>query len=432
MRPSFSNTTAATCCIRAAGVLRYNRESENTRINKTTILPEPPPLTECVVKCEYCGGEARPSLDAWLQKPETAPDFCCAQWQQLSEGEVEELLFQGREMQDHNKLFEDILRGLGTQSEVTAHEDHSVQLPATETFDPTSKFLTFRLSCAPEKGRWTVYPSRTTEKCFTDKGEEAQMFVHVCGHKPLQFGICHHQHGAEFLHKYYSSGMKCLTVFADGSAQVFYPSGHLALIIVVTEENGRLCMVYEDSDAPKQTIRAVFQSDGRATCYHSNGNIWLSLNRLGGQCLDEAGARVRRWSWNSLTHTPLRPVFLSLNKSVGVRVFGMKQVFVSFLAQGQQAKVSVGACCVQGESEADGRTSITKEELLVSAARIRIHMAIQCLHQSLQTPSHPGLARTTLAPHLHDVAQRLQNISAHVMMSDSERASFHKYLEGCF
>nr|XP_043900496.1 glutamate-rich protein 6 isoform X2 [Solea senegalensis] len=270
-------------------------------------------------------------------------------------------------MQDHNKLFEDILRGLGTQSEVTAHEDHSVQLPATETFDPTSKFLTFRLSCAPEKGRWTVYPS-----------------------------------------------------------------GHLALIIVVTEENGRLCMVYEDSDAPKQTIRAVFQSDGRATCYHSNGNIWLSLNRLGGQCLDEAGARVRRWSWNSLTHTPLRPVFLSLNKSVGVRVFGMKQVFVSFLAQGQQAKVSVGACCVQGESEADGRTSITKEELLVSAARIRIHMAIQCLHQSLQTPSHPGLARTTLAPHLHDVAQRLQNISAHVMMSDSERASFHKYLEGCF
>lgn len=27
-------------CIRAAGVLRYNRESDNHRLNVTTILPE--------------------------------------------------------------------------------------------------------------------------------------------------------------------------------------------------------------------------------------------------------------------------------------------------------------------------------------------------------------------------------------------------------
>ncbi|XP_071347367.1 uncharacterized protein [Trachinotus anak] len=376
-----------TYCIRAAGVLRYNRESDNHRINLTTILPapnlklffQPPPLTECVVKCEYCGEKATPSLDlTWMQEPETAPLFCCAQRQQLCEvlvkqrclfegrcdlktgtptsledkpaTEAEELLFQGREMEDHSKFIMDLPSGLGLQSELRIHGDYSIQLPATETFAPTSKVLSFRLSCAPGKGPWTIYPS-----------------------------------------------------------------GLLALVVVVTEENGRVCVVYDDRDAPSQPIRAVFQSDGRATCYHSNGNIWLSLNGSGGQCLDEAGARVRRWSWSSLslTPTPLHPVFLSLNKTVGVRVLGKEQVFVSFLAQGQQAKFSVGTCCAQGESKTDGPAlgpSVMVEELFVLAARIRIHLVIQHLHQYLMTPSHPQLHKTTQAPHLHAVAQRLLEV----------------------
>lgn len=80
-------------------------------------------------------------------------------------------------------------------------------------------------------------------------------------------------------------------------------------------------------------------------------HVWLccrlTLNRSGGQCLDEAGARVRRWGWSSQSPTPLQPVFLSLNKTVGVRILGREQVFVSFLAKGQQARISVGTCCAQ-------------------------------------------------------------------------------------
>lgn len=75
----------------------------------------------------------------------------------------------------------------------------------------------------------------------------------------------------------------------------------------------------------------------------------LSVNRTGGQCLDEVGARVRQWCWNSrsLNPTVFHPVFLSLNKAVGVRVLGQEQVFVSFLAGGQQAKFTVGTSCAQ-------------------------------------------------------------------------------------
>ncbi|XP_074507057.1 uncharacterized protein LOC141777032 [Sebastes fasciatus] len=452
-----------TYCIRAAGLLRYNRESDNHRMNLTTILQASQPLT--AVKCEYCGEKAQPSLNLmWAQGPKTVPLFCCAQRRQLwkmlvkqrclvegrydlrtgtptSPGEklaaeTEELFFQGKEMEDHNKFTMDLPIGLGELSELRIHEDYLTQLPAAETVASTSKVLRFRLSCAKGTGCWTVYPCIATEKHLEIKDEEEQVLVHVCDHKPIQFGICHHQDGAEFLQKYYSNGIKFLTVFPDGSAQVFYPSGLLALVVVVTEENGRVCIVYDDSDAAYQPIRAMFQSDGRATCYHSNGNIWLTLDSSGGQCLDETGARVRRWSWSSLslTPTPLHPVFLSLNKTVGVRVLGKEQVFVSFLARGQQAKFSVGSCCVQGECKADGaasRPSILKEELFVSAARIKTHLAIQRLHQYLVTPSHPRLPNTTQNPHLHVVAQRLLEVSADVMMSENERAFIHRCLQDC-
>lgn len=75
----------------------------------------------------------------------------------------------------------------------------------------------------------------------------------------------------------------------------------------------------------------------------------LALNRSGGQCWNEEGSRVHHWSWGSVSLTPtaLHPVFLSLNKAVGVRVLGREQVFVSFLARGQQARFRVGPCCVQ-------------------------------------------------------------------------------------
>ncbi|KAK5859947.1 hypothetical protein PBY51_021462 [Eleginops maclovinus] len=351
------------------------------------------------------------------------PLFCCAQRQQLykmlvkqrclvegrcdlrnrtptSPRDKEELLLQGKEMENNNKFIMDLLSGLREQSEVKIYEDYSVQLPVAETFPPASKVLNFRLSRAPGKGCWTVCPWSDSEKELKIKAEEEQLLVLFCENKQLQFGICHYHQDAESLQKYYSNSRTFLTVLPDGSAQAFYPSGLLALVVVVTAENGRVCIVYDDSDASTPSMRAMFQSDGRATCYHSNGNIWLTINSAGGQCLNEAGTRVRRWSWNSqsLIPTPLHPVFLSLNKAVGVRIFGKEQVFVSFLAKGQQARFSVGSCCTQCEcttgSDASG-PSTSKEELYVLEARARIHQAFQNLHQYMTTPSHPHLLKTT-------------------------------------
>lgn len=53
-----------------------------------------------------------------------------------------------------------------------------------------------------------------------------------------------------------------------------YPSGSLAIAVMVTEDNAKVCMVYDESSAAGESTRAVFHSDGRATCYHGNRSAW--------------------------------------------------------------------------------------------------------------------------------------------------------------
>lgn len=65
----------------------------------------------------------------------------------------------------------------------------------------------------------------------------------------------------------------------------------------------------------------------------------------GGQYLDQAGNRVRRWMWPDLSrgpYAPLSPIFISLNRHVGVRILAQDKIFVSFLAKGRQAKFNMG------------------------------------------------------------------------------------------
>ncbi len=88
----------------------------------------------------------------------------------------------------------------------------------------------------------------------------------------------------------------------------------------------------------------------------------------------------------------------------------------------------------QGECKPDVAASgprVFKEELLVLAARIRIQLAFQLLHQYLMTPSHPRLPKLTPTPHFHVAAQRLQRVSADVMMSESDRAFIQRCLQDC-
>lgn len=75
--------------------------------------------------------------------------------------------------------------------------------------------------------------------------------------------------------------------------------------------------------------------------------------------------------------------------------------------------------------------SLSKDELLALAAKIRIHAAIQHLHQYLTAPLHPQKLKTTPAHHLQVTAQRLLKVSDDVMMNDSDKAFILKCLQDC-
>lgn len=61
--------------------------------------------------------------------------------------------------------------------------------------------------------------------------------------------------------------------------------------------------------------------------------------------MDQGGNRVRRWMWPNLLpepQVPLSPIFISLNRHVGVRILAQDKIFISFLAMGRQAKLNMG------------------------------------------------------------------------------------------
>uniref|UniRef100_A0A8C3JE16 Glutamate rich 6 n=1 Tax=Calidris pygmaea TaxID=425635 RepID=A0A8C3JE16_9CHAR len=195
----------------------------------------------------------------------------------------------------------------------------------------------------------------------------------------------------ELLEKYYKHGGKFLTMLPDGTAQLFYPSGNLA-IIVARDKNQLICIVQEDKPS-NAGIQAVFKSNGRNTCYYPNRAVWYVQ---GGQYLDQAGNRVRRWTWpngimSSGAHVPLSPIFISLNLYVGVRILGQDKITVSFLAMGQQAKFNVGTK-VQVFLNDIGRlpppVRLSEDELLLLAFRVRILHLFDRLRGCLNFPSN--------------------------------------------
>nr|XP_054495478.1 glutamate-rich protein 6 [Agelaius phoeniceus] len=193
----------------------------------------------------------------------------------------------------------------------------------------------------------------------------------------------------KLVQKYYKNGKKFLTMLPDGTSQLFYPSGNLAIIIAQARDQ-LMCIVQEDEPRTAK-IRALFQSDGRSTCYYPSGDEWINMSMQGGQYLDQAGNRVRRWMWPNLLpepQVPLSPIFISLNHYVGVRILAQDKIFVSFLAMGRQAKLNMGTKVqVSTDSQLPPPARLGEDELLLLAFRVKILQLFDRMRGCLNFPS---------------------------------------------
>ncbi|XP_036410824.1 glutamate-rich protein 6 [Megalops cyprinoides] len=432
--------------LRMPAILRFRQESQDQVPDPRSVLPQH--IGDSAALCEFCGEAGRPFPDISNLSSTAGLEFCCSQARHLVEALVQEwrllleMLGQGddrvlgaahppteEEEVQHKALEREERRQQERDLEQYYQAANSTILPA-DSSTPQTKTISFQLSsCLPQEvGRELSQDSKMEEDLESREGHV------LAGPGVFGFGITHKKDSKGFREKYYSHGNKFLTVFPDGSTQVFYPSGQLALLIAVGDGQEDMVCIVQDDHVPVPPIRALFQSNGRATCYHSNGSIWVSIDISGGQCLDERGARTRRWRWGEHqdTPTPLRPLFLSLNQSVGVRVLGQERMFVTFLARGCQARFSVGSCVQDASSSVPPRgPSISREEVFLLAGRVGLHQALGRLHHCLRFPSNPRLPKARPAPSLVSLAKALLALSRSLQMEERDRAFILACLQDC-
>lgn len=226
-----------------------------------------------------------------------------------------------------------------------------------------------------------------------------------------------------FLVKNYKNGNTFLTTFADGTAQIFYPSGNLAIMIFIDKEKKVTCIVQEDKDT-EPAIRAIFTSYGRCTCYHPNGVVWVNTNGFGGHFADEQGTRLRRWFWQDrsspLVFAPLKPIFISLNENIGVRIIEQQRIFLTFLAMGKQAKFNLGSILKFKTPTMQNITNswITEDDVLLHTSWIKVQTIINKLCIALNFPSNdPEKIRLPL--YLVTQQQKLSQLYTNVKMEES-------------
>ncbi|NWS02920.1 ERIP6 protein, partial [Motacilla alba] len=204
-----------------------------------------------------------------------------------------------------------------------------------------------------------------------------------------------------------------------------YPSGNLAIII--TQARDQLMCIVQEDERRTAKIRALFQSDGRSTCYYPTGDEWINMSIQGGQYLDQAGNRVRRWMWPNLSpgpQVPLSPIFISLNRHVGVRILAQDKIFVSFLAMGRQAKLNMGTKVqVSTDSQLPPAARLGEDELLLLAFRVRILQLFERMRGCLNFPSSEQWNKMQPPIYLINQAMKILELCMAADISDELRSS---------
>ncbi|XP_025079593.1 uncharacterized protein LOC112555421 isoform X2 [Pomacea canaliculata] len=155
----------------------------------------------------------------------------------------------------------------------------------------------------------------------------------------------------QIIEKFYPSGNKFLTIFPDGTGNVFYPSGHLA-IMITSVSLGRYFFIVHD-DGPGGLILAVFDPQGIASVNFANGKIRMFYDQINGLELDVLGAKKKRWFWKDpdvhVHAPPLQPLCMRLNQSNSIRVMTQESVALTFMANKRSCRFQLGnkakACC---------------------------------------------------------------------------------------
>ncbi|XP_042637844.1 glutamate-rich protein 6B [Orycteropus afer afer] len=132
-------------------------------------------------------------------------------------------------------------------------------------------------------------------------------------------------------------------LFPDGTGQIHYPSGNLAMLILSMYTKNFTYIILEDSK--EMWIRALINNAGHATFYDENRDIWLSLSRSLGYYF-MGGSNQKAWNWWNLNlhvHAPpVQPISLKINKYIKVHIRSQDKIFFYFINQKNRIHINLG------------------------------------------------------------------------------------------
>ncbi|XP_072440720.1 uncharacterized protein [Chiloscyllium punctatum] len=149
-----------------------------------------------------------------------------------------------------------------------------------------------------------------------------------------------------FVEKYYLDGKKFITRFPDGTGNVFYPSGNIAIVILTFHPGQLEYLIFQDLDWNAK-ILGVFRSNGYGTCYLPNGLIWINLSPLNGLYFNKEGQTEKQWMWRDYNHhvhaPPYQSINLELNSNITIQVISREQIYTTFKAKNNSITFNMGA-----------------------------------------------------------------------------------------
>ncbi|XP_051782569.1 glutamate-rich protein 6-like [Erpetoichthys calabaricus] len=236
------------------------------------------------------------------------------------------------------------------------------------------------------------------------------------------FTICsedlHKKRYHEVIRKYYPNGKTFLTIFKDGSGQVFYPTGRIAIMISFVHPADFTYLILEDSGIRPQ-IQAIFTSKGRSTCYYPSGAIWVNLDGFGGCHYEEKGTLKKRWAWhfhNGHIHAPpIQPICLGLNPQTGIRILSQQEVYVTFSHKRNSVRFNMGSKLRLKEPKQERVTGSDVIRKVLQQKTLKIHTLLDKIQTAIRC--------SQCLPKLHALPSSLSKLEEQKSEEESTRKS---------
>ncbi|XP_046378667.1 glutamate-rich protein 6-like isoform X8 [Haliotis rufescens] len=423
-------------------ILQYIRESElaeievedpDKRKEKEGVDVTDYPLDECGRmygmfggKCEFCAQDIKPfpSLERQRQLP---PDelYCCEEYREFVQFATSTAMDLEQETSNANKLINIKPHAhFGNKNDRKAAKERAVQRMRERelqrrqqeasglqqsfySFARQMKTINYQLSSQRclEEG-WTLRPPSPLNK----EDEDIDIFMP----EPLNPAMMGTGRFRErpLIQKFYEDGKKFLTVFPDGSGNVFYPNGQIAILISCVSLGQYIYVVHDDS--PSRTVKAVFEPSGYGSCYHNNGIVRLYFDQLGGIELDVHGGRRRKWTWKDQeTHVhapPFQPICFGLNRYIGIRVMNQDSIALTLTARKRSCRFNVGSRLKLVAPENIPPKEIDEAMLFLDERKAYVESILDKVSNLLKFPKSPKLDKILPPIHLTSKLQRTEKL----------------------